>query len=71
MDSLHAMKMHSHAHERAVDAAIRFMAEGKGGMHGEKKTSTSGDITYNTGTSHLHMTDEFKDKKAGICLRRQ
>ena len=25
--------------------------------------SESGDIIYNTGTSHLHMTDEFKDKK--------
>ena len=49
----------------AVDAAIRFMAEGKDEMHGEEKTSASGDITYNTGTSHLHMTDEFKDKKSG------
>ena len=56
----------------AVNAAIRFMAEGKGEMHREKKMSASGDVTYNTGTSHLHMTDEFKeDKKAGICLHRQ
>ena len=47
----------------AVDAATRSMAEGKDEMHGEKKTSASGDVTYNTGTSHLHMTDEFKDKK--------
>ena len=44
----------------AVDAAIRFMAERKDEMHGEKKTSVSGDVIYNTGTS---MTDESEDKK--------
>ena len=55
----------------AVDTAIRFMAEGKDEMHREKKTSASGDVTYNTGTSHLHMTDEFKDKKKGGDLPAQ
>ena len=50
----------------AVDAAIRFMVEGKDEMHGEKKMSASGDVTYNTGTSHLHMTDEFQDKSGDL-----
>ena len=49
----------------AINAAIRFMAERKDKMHREKKTSTSGDVIYNTGTSHLHMTDEFEDKEQG------
>ena len=49
----------------AVDMTIRFMAERKDERHGEKKMSESGDIIYNTGTSHLHMTDEFEHKKQG------
>ena len=51
----------------AVDTAIRFMVERKDEMHGEKKTSTSGDVTHNTGMSHLHMTDELEDKKWGYA----
>ena len=41
-----------------------IVSERKDKMHGEKKTSASGNITDNTGTSHLHMTDEFEDKKS-------
>ena len=44
---------------------VPIVLERKDEMHGEKKTSASGNVTYNTGTSHLHMTDEFEDKKQG------